>query len=84
MQLEIAISGKTSKCELIIDDLLNRLTREAKIAEGARVMVAALQQQKKSDQYQKTLQEVCSMQFIDSAQLRRHFLNHSCTKLIYA
>uniref|UniRef100_A0A914VE41 protein kinase C n=1 Tax=Plectus sambesii TaxID=2011161 RepID=A0A914VE41_9BILA len=55
-------AGKTSKCELIIDDLLNRLTREAKIAEGARVMVAALQQQKKSDQYQKTLQEAYDTQ----------------------
>lgn len=38
-----------SKCELIIDDMLYRLRREAAVAEGARNMLKLLNSQKKTD-----------------------------------
>ncbi|VDM96885.1 unnamed protein product [Thelazia callipaeda] len=50
-QVDACLSGKTiqTKTEVIVDDLLHRLRKEAAIAEGARNMIRILSSQKKSD-----------------------------------
>ncbi|VDK74896.1 unnamed protein product, partial [Onchocerca ochengi] len=50
-QVDAGLCGKTipTKTEMIVDDLLFRLRKEAAIAEGARNMIRILSSQKKSD-----------------------------------
>uniref|UniRef100_A0A915PTS5 Protein kinase C n=1 Tax=Setaria digitata TaxID=48799 RepID=A0A915PTS5_9BILA len=50
-QVDAGLSGKTipTKTEMIVDDLLFRLRKEAAIAEGARNMIRILSSQRKSD-----------------------------------
>ncbi|EJW78437.1 hypothetical protein WUBG_10655, partial [Wuchereria bancrofti] len=50
-QVGAGLSGKTipTKAEMIVDDLLFRLRKEAAIAEGARNMIRILSSQRKSD-----------------------------------
>ncbi|CAG9536039.1 unnamed protein product [Cercopithifilaria johnstoni] len=50
-QVDSGLSGKTipTKTEMIVDDLLFRLRKEAAIAEGARNMIRTLSSQRKSD-----------------------------------